>query len=115
MKDMVYLSLGDTNVLFGEYEGDTRAYCEGMRAAFNYLGIDSEVSEQIVTKMEAKPTKVQRVFMLRILGLGTGTIAALTGIPGRTVRRYAHERVDDVRQILRDWVKPVPIGDTWPN
>ena len=121
MRDMIYLSVGDTTVPFADYEGDTAAYCRGLHDAFRYLGIDSDVSETICQVVGEKPTNVQKVFLLRVLGLRTGAIADLTHIPGRTVRRYAHERIEDVRKILRAYVKPVPaepyeLADTtWPN
>lgn len=111
VKDVVYLAIGDLRVPFGEYEGDTMAYCRGIQAAFDYLGIDADVTEQIVDKLERKPQPVQKVFLLRVAGLQTGLISTMTGIPGRSVRRYAHERVRDVQAILRDYVKPVAVAD----
>jgi DNA-directed RNA polymerase specialized sigma24 family protein len=70
--------------------------------------------ERLMECMEEKSVNVQKVFLLRVCGLRTGRIASVTGIPGRSVRRYAHQDVDDVRRILMEWVRPVP-EHTWPN
>lgn len=121
--DTILLEVGDTTVPFANYEGDTRAYCRGLADAFRYLGVDTELSEAIVDTIGQKPTLVQKVFLLRVLGLGTGRIAGMTGIPSRSVRRYAHDRVADVRELLRAYVRPIPIDETntmgdvtaWPN
>jgi DNA-directed RNA polymerase specialized sigma24 family protein len=114
MRDVIYLSVGDTAVPFRDYEGDTNAYCLGLRDAFRYLGLDAEVSERLLECIEEKPVIVQKVFFLRVAGKRTGEIATMTGIPGRSVRRYAHKDVEDVRQILMEWVRPVP-EHVWPN
>lgn len=107
MKDVVYLAIGELRVPFGEYEGDTLAYCRGIQDAFRYLGIDSDVSEAILDRLEQKPQRVQKAFLLRIAGKTEGEIAYLTGVCQQTISKDIRHRCADVRQVLIDAVKPI--------
>lgn len=109
MRDLIYLSIGDTTVPFADYEGDTAAYCRGIHDAFRYLGIDSEVSESICHTIEEKPLTVQKVFLLRVAGLKQRDIASVVGLHQSSVSRDIHHACEDVREILRSYVKPQPV------
>ncbi|MBU0959844.1 MAG: hypothetical protein KKB31_07895 [Nanoarchaeota archaeon] len=109
MRDLIYLSMGDTTVPFTDYEGDTRAYCEGMRAAFDYFGVDTDITEMIVGQMEQKPQPVQKVFFLRILGLRQIDIAKLAGVHQSNVSRYLRHKCLDIRRILERAVGAEPV------
>lgn len=125
MKDVVYLSVGDLRVPFVEYEGDTRAYCRGIIAAFNYLGVDSDITEMVTESLSHKPQRVQKVFLLRIAGVKQDEIAKMTGVTQPTVSRDISQRCGDIRDYLRSRVKPSVIasyqlperwpGDQWHN
>ena len=111
MRDMIYLSVGDTTVPFADYEGDTAAYCRGLHDAFRYLGIDSEVSETICHAVGGKPMNVQKVFLLRVAGLKQRDIAEVVGLNQSSVSRDINHACGDVRAILRAYVKPQPMAE----
>lgn len=109
MRDVIYLSVGDTTIPFRDYHGDTRAYCLGLRDAFRYLGLDAEVSERLLECIEEKPVIVQKVFLLRVGGLRQREIARLVGLDQSNVSRSISHGCEDVHELLRSWVKPMPL------
>jgi predicted XRE-type DNA-binding protein len=113
MKDVVMLEIGDTTIPFGEYEGDTAAYCRGIQDAFRYLGVDSDVSQSILSRMTGKSMAVQKMFLLRLAGFKQKDIAERVGMCQQTVSKYIGQKCDDVREILRDYVKPVVDVETY--
>lgn len=108
MKDIVLLSVGDTTIPFAEYEGDTAAYCRGIKDAFGYLGIDSDVSEAVCKSMAGKQQLVQKVFLLRVVGMKQRDIADLVHTNQQEVSRCIRHKCQDIRRILREYVKPQP-------
>jgi len=112
--DVILLEVGDTTVPFANHEGDTHAYCRGLADAFRYLGVDTELSETIVDTIGHKPTLVQKVFLLRVVGMKQQEIAETIGTNQQEVSRCIRQRCRDVRAILRRYVKPQPyeeLGD----
>lgn len=100
MTDVVYLSVGDTTIPFRQYEGDTRAYVRGLEDAFRYLGVDTDVTETVVSMVAEKPQQVQKAFLLRVTGMRQVDIAEMIGSNQSSVSRYIQQKCADVRRYL---------------
>lgn len=109
MRDTIFLSVGDTTIPFRQYEGDTAAYVRGLADAFRYLGIDMEVTEDVVGMVAEKPMQVQKAFLLRVVGWRITEIGRELGVQNCTVSKYIQGKCADIKAYLEHRTGAVPL------